>query len=203
MRQLMTFITRLYASLLKAYPAPYYEQFGDEMADVFAQQLNEETRPAKCFAITLREFSDLGVNIMREQWAHYQDLKQTNPKAAQIMATKFIFRAFSIVYAAFFLWLSIQLLENGSYWNGLVTLVFETILLVGVLIGWRWQGIGAVITLTSAVTLTVITMMALNVMVENIIISLLLSLVWTLPGFCFGLMLVMLNRNIRKSKRLA
>ena len=85
----------------------------------------------------------------------------------------------------------------------MVTLVFETILLVGVLIGWRWQGIGAIVTLTSAVTLTVITMMALNVMVENIIISLLLSLVWTLPGFCFGLMLLMLNRNIRKSKRLA
>ena len=140
---------------------------------------------------------------MREQWAHYQELKQTNPKAAQIMATKFIFRTFSIVYAAFFLWMSIKLWENGSYWNGLVTLVFETILLVGVLIGWRWQGIGAIVTLTSAVTLTVITMMALNVMVENIIISLLLSLVWTLPGFCFGLMLLMLNRNIRKSKRLA
>lgn len=203
MRRLSSLIMWLYGQLLRAYPAAFYEQFGDEMVDVFAQRIHEDIQPTKCLGITLREFSDLGVNIMREQWAHYQDLKRTNPKAAQIIATKFIFRTFSIVYAVFFLWLSIKLLENGSYWNGLVTLVFETILLVGVLIGWRWQGIGAVVTLTSAVTLTVITMSALNVMVHNIIISLLLSLVWTLPGFCFGLMLVMLDRNNRKSKRLA
>lgn len=203
MRPLTIFITRLHEQMLRAYPAAFYEQFGDEMTDIFSERLSEEVQPARRFAITIREFSDLGVNIMREQWAHYQELKRTNPKAAQIMATKFIFRAFSVMYAIFFLWLSIQLLENGNYWNGLVTLVFETILLVGVLIGWRWQGIGAVVTLTSAVTLTVITMSALNVMVQNIIISLLLSLVWTLPGFCFGIMLLMLNRNMRKSKRMA
>ena len=140
---------------------------------------------------------------MREQWAHYQQLRQTNPKAAQVMATNFIYRVFTIAYAVFFLWLSYSLFQRGDFLNGLVTVVFESILLVGVLIGWRWRATGAIITLTSAVTLTVVTIAALNAVLHNIILSALGALLWTLPGFAFGIMLVLLFRNTRKIKHMA
>ncbi|MCB9461684.1 MAG: hypothetical protein H6670_18675 [Anaerolineaceae bacterium] len=199
----MKTVIQLYQFLLQAYPAAFYKQFGDEMASVFADQLNEDRTYLEYLSVILREFSDLGVNIMREQWAHYQQLRQTNPKAAQVMATNFIYRVFTIAYAVFFLWLSYSLFQRGDFLNGLVTVVFESILLVGVLIGWRWRATGAIITLTSAVTLTVVTMAALNAVLHNIILSALGALLWTLPGFAFGIMLVLLFRNTRKIKHMA
>jgi hypothetical protein len=191
----------LYDRLLRLHPARFYDEFAEEMRGIFAQELAFRRESGSVLPFLVRELVGIGESIMREQWAHYQYLRQHSPEAAKFLAANTIMRVFSVVYALFFIWLSIIFIQRGDYWNGLVTLVFETILLVGVIIGWRWMLTGGIITLTSAITLTVIVMAAIFAILGNVVISLIAALTWTIPGFLFGIFLLKLAHHKSRLKR--
>lgn len=66
-------VTKLYAALLRLYPRPFYERFGDEMQFVFTQAWqNRAAGPWRLVTLLLREFSGLLTSVYRERWTAYR-----------------------------------------------------------------------------------------------------------------------------------
>ncbi len=61
-------LARLLAALLRLYPRPFQEQFGEELASVFAQMLREAAQRGKwsVWAVFLRELAALPLNLLHE-----------------------------------------------------------------------------------------------------------------------------------------
>ena len=69
MKQVLRFITRFYASLLRLYPGKFRSEFGEEMQSVFNEAASEAASNKKMLVMVfLREILDLPVNLIREHW---------------------------------------------------------------------------------------------------------------------------------------
>ncbi len=198
----------LYTRLLHLYPRPFYEQYAQEMREVFNLHLQQSTQQGKLILLTMliRELFDLPANIVREylrkenrpmNWFRLRGENSTH-------RARNLTRAASLVVAFFVNWtlLAIWLKPDFNLWSQsvpyVVTLFITNLFL---LVAWRWERMGACLILLGAVAVgvTVAYSMFVTASIQNVdipaFIILLVAAAWALPYILFGLLFLNFSRR--------
>lgn len=207
MSDLTNLFVRIYARLLRLYPPAFHAQYADEMRAVFALHLGDAARTGfvSLVVIVLHELLGLPLNIIREHLRKDRELMRWFSLRGDhdLRRARNITRVAGLVVALFINWSLIQIVQKPDYnlWSQsvpFVVILFITNLLL--LISWRWERLGARLTLLGAVGvgLAVAYLMAVTASVQNIAISpflvLFVALAWAFPYLLFGLLFLAFSR---------
>jgi hypothetical protein len=185
-------IIAFYAFLLNRYPTPFRELFADEMLDIFtlAYESKRQERPLARMYFILREFTALPLAIGDE---HLQELESKD--FVMMLATpqfRRIIRSLSLVYVVlvFLIIFAIPAI-SGDGLRLLALTSFQMIMLVSILIAWRWQKMGGIVVLTSAALLGLIMFLGLATVPGNLSGALIAAGLWTLPYLAWGILFIL------------
>jgi hypothetical protein len=206
-RWLNRFAVSIYKRLLLLYPADFRSTFADEMLIVFQLRL-DETLPRGWITflmLCLRESIDFPFSLFlayrrKDSSMNWLRLRGEN----NVNRARNLTRAASLVVAFFLNWTFIEIARKPDYgiWSQsvpFVVTIFITNLLM--LVAWRWERLGAWLTLIGAlgVGLTIAYSMFVTASLQNVQIPapliVFIAAAWASPYILFGLLFLNFSRH--------
>lgn len=173
MNRIVHLASGVYRRALRLYPRPFRALFADEMEAVFREALQEAAGRgiAAVLAICLRELADLPMNVLIAHQPRKKAMKLFDYDEAQgIRITRWIARLSSLALSITF-WVIIFTTDQQALFKA--TTVVVTIAL---LIAWRWEKTGGLLTLAAALTCALIVGVHAAVTVDHV--GTLKAIVW-------------------------
>ena len=200
------FILRVYAHLLKLYPAAFRAIFADEMTDVFAMTLREAMGIFGLLTIVWREVRDLPINIIRvRQQAVLLTSSKSVWRARQVTRWSSMIVSLVILQSLFK-----PLVDQHTFAADSLRLSVFFVLLfvtsVSMLLAWRWERLGGLLTI--AIGIGVGSFLAFYILYFHPVqISLfgiaLIGILWSLPFVTFGMLFYQLSHRPARWEKLA
>jgi hypothetical protein len=189
----MNTVITFYRLLLCLYPASFRESFANEMQDTFADLLRERQAQGRgSMLLAARETAILPLLALHE---HIDErLTSMNQTTTTNNAVPHVLRAVGIITTLFLLvcslivWLQFLALPSGADVSKLVLMiaVFHAVMLVSLLIAFRFPAYGSVVVIASAATLAVIQFALLSGIAVGVASALLVGL-WAAPYIGLGI----------------
>jgi hypothetical protein len=189
-------ITRLYAQLLRLYPQAFYALFAQEMADVFDKGWRDACCRQTLLHFCLKEFGDLPMNILQEHWI---TLRQR--PMSQVEGARWVTRI-SCFFLLMLYWGVNRPLANRELGYAIFFLL-NLIPLGGLVMAFRWERTGGIITLFGTALVWVWTFLGSADLLHNVPLALFAATLYCLPYTFNGAMFTYLGfrQNAkRKSK---
>jgi hypothetical protein len=163
----------VYRQALKLYPRAFRAQFADEMEAVFSEALRDAAGEgaAAILGMCLRELADLPVNLLLAHQPRKKTMKLFNYDEAQgIRVTRWIARLSSLALNIMF-WVIIFTTHQQALFEATIA-----VMTIALLIAWRWEKTGGLITLAAALLCALIVGVNAAVTVDHI--STLKAILW-------------------------
>jgi hypothetical protein len=199
-------VLRVYAYLLKLYPAAFRAAFVDEMTDVFAMTLREAMGTFGLLMVVWREVRDLPINIIR-----------VRQQAVLLTSSKSVWRARQVTR-----WSSmiVSLVILRSLFSPLVApetfaadslrlSVFFVLLFltsVSMLLAWRWEWLGGLLTIASGIgvgSFLAFYILYFHPIQISLLGIVLIGILWSLPFVTFGILFYQLSHRPARWEKLA
>lgn len=183
-------LVRCYAFALQLYPQSFKASFADEMLCVFAMTLREASSVWIIIQIICREVLEFPMNLFRQ---HAPCLYEPRNiwRTRQVTRWSSLILSLFMVRGMFFLFSERDFAPEGIAFFTLVSLT-----LLSMLLSWRWERIGGLLTMGCGVVLAffLIFYIAYFRPVEVSFIGLtLIGILWALPFFTFGVLFYKLS----------
>lgn len=191
-------LIRLYAAMLRLYPATFRTAFGDEMRDVFAMTLREATGTFALLTLMWREMIALPMNLMAAR--HRPATFFANPKT--VWRARQVTRWSSLTLSLFIIHSIIQtLLRPNPFALDAIRLGMFFVLLfltsVSMLLALRWERLGGLLTMIGGIAVGCFLTFYIGYFhpVEVSVLGLLLiGLLWALPFVTLGMLFCQLSQ---------
>ena len=198
----MTIIKRFYALLLGLYPAAFYNDFAEEMQEIFGIALDDARRKNRLLRFLVWELSGLCIGILREH-SHKRKSKTSHTQAT-INRARWIARPGSAAYTLLLLFLTTTSQPQTDYqaMSNLISGVLITLLSVGLIIAWYRERAGGIIAVTSAVTIGVIFYQMLLAWPVHPVQAAIGAIIFVLPYALFGGFFIILSMHTHRKNNL-
>ncbi len=199
-------LLRIFAFVLRLYPAGFRLAFADEMTDVFAMTLREAVGTLGFLTVVWREAVELPANIIR---VRQQSILLTSSisvwRARQVTRFSSMIFSFVILRSLF-----TPLVDKYTFAADSLRLSMFFVLLfvtaVSMLLSWRWERLGGLLTIASGIGVG--SFLAFYILYFHPIqISLLgialIGILWSLPFVTFGILFYQLSFRPTRCEQLA
>ena len=199
-------LLRIYAYVLKLYPAAFRTAFADEMLDVFAMTLREAVGTLGLLKVVGHEALDLPANILdaRRQFIHLTSSKRVWQARQVTRLSSMIFSL--VILRSLFAPLVDQYTFAADSLRLSVFFMLLFVTSVSMLLSWRWERLGGMLTIASGIgvgSFLAFYILYFHPIQISLLSIALIGILWSLPFVTFGMLFYQLSFRPARCEQLA